>query len=50
MASGVLASLAIPAGDARNLSACGVIGLSLWATAAVILWQDRISLQKAPIT
>jgi hypothetical protein len=47
MASGALASLAIPTGNVRNLSACGVIGLSLWATAAVTLWQDRLYLQKA---
>jgi hypothetical protein len=39
MTLGVLASLAIPVGPARGLVACGICGLSLWATEAVILWQ-----------
>lgn len=41
MVTGVLASLAIPASDLRNIVASGVCGLSLWATEAVILCQDR---------
>ena len=43
MVSGVLASLVIPAGNARNIAACSAIGLSLWATTAAILWQDSLS-------
>lgn len=43
MVLGVLASLAIPASPLRNLVACGVDGLSLWATAAVIFCQDWFS-------
>jgi hypothetical protein len=43
MVLGGLASLAIPAGHIRNIAACGVDGLSLWATAAVILCQDWLS-------
>jgi hypothetical protein len=41
MTLGVLASLAIPVGEVRNLVACGISGLSLWATEAVILWQYK---------
>jgi len=41
MVLGVLISLAIPAGDIRNIVASGVCGVSLWATEAVILWQDK---------
>jgi hypothetical protein len=41
MTLGVLASLAIPVGEVRNLVACGVCGLSLWATESVILWQYK---------
>jgi hypothetical protein len=37
---GVLATLAISPGDTRNIAACGILGLSLWTTAAIILWQD----------
>jgi hypothetical protein len=43
MLLGSLASLAIPAGHLRNIAAFGVDGLSLWATAAVILCQDWLS-------
>jgi hypothetical protein len=43
MTLGALASLAIPAGHVRNLVACGVSGYSLWATALVILCQDKLS-------
>jgi hypothetical protein len=46
MVLGGLASLAIHAGHIRNLAACGVDGLSLWATAAVILGQDLFSSRK----
>jgi len=41
MALGVLVSLALPAGDARNIVASGVCGVSLWATEVVILWQYK---------
>jgi len=40
MVVGVLATLAIPAGYVRNIAACGIDGLALWATAAVLLGQD----------
>jgi hypothetical protein len=43
MVVGVLATLAIPAGYARNIAACGIDGLALWATAAVLLGQDWLS-------
>jgi len=43
MVVGSLASLAIHAGPLRNIAACGVDGLSLWATAAVIFCQDWFS-------
>jgi hypothetical protein len=43
MVLGVLASLAIPAGHIRTIVACGVDGLSLWATAATILCRDWLS-------
>ncbi|MGB6941621.1 MAG: hypothetical protein WBE37_04365 [Bryobacteraceae bacterium] len=43
MVLGSLASLAIPAGHVRNMAAFGVNGISLWATAAVILCQDKLS-------
>jgi hypothetical protein len=43
MAVGVLATLAIPAGHMRNIAACGIDGLVLWATAAVLLGQDWLS-------
>jgi len=43
MVVGVLTTLAIPAGYARNIAACGIDGLALWATAAVLLGQDWIS-------
>jgi hypothetical protein len=46
MVLGDVASLAIPAGHMRNIAACGVDGLSLWVTAAVILGQDWISSRK----
>jgi hypothetical protein len=46
MVLGSLASLAIHAGPVRNISAFGVNGLSLWATAAVILCQDLLSKRK----
>jgi hypothetical protein len=39
----VAASLLFPVGNVRNFSACSVIGISLWATAAANLWQDRPS-------
>ncbi len=45
MMLGSLASLAIPAGHLRNIAAFGVDGLSLWATAAVILCRDWFSRQ-----
>lgn len=41
MTLGVLASFAIPAGELRNLVACGICGLTLWATEAAILWQYK---------
>jgi hypothetical protein len=41
MVLGVLVSLAIPAGDVRNIVASGVCGVSLWATETVILWQYK---------
>ncbi len=43
MVLGALATLAIPAGHVRNFAAYGANGLSLWATATVILCQDRLS-------
>jgi hypothetical protein len=43
MVLGVLASLAIPPGHARNIVALGINGLSLWATAAVVLFRDWLS-------
>ncbi len=43
MVLGVFASLAIPAGNIRTIVACSVDGLSLWATAAMILCQDWLS-------
>jgi uncharacterized membrane protein (UPF0182 family) len=43
MVVGVLATLAIPAGYVRNIAACGIDGLALWATAAVLLGQDWLS-------
>jgi hypothetical protein len=43
MVLGVLATLAIPAGDVRNIAAYGINGLALWGTAAVILCQDWLS-------
>jgi hypothetical protein len=43
MVLGVLASLAIPAGSLRNIAACGVSGLALWVTAAVICVRIRLS-------
>lgn len=46
MVVGVLATLAIPAGYARNIAACGINGLALWATAAVLLYQDGLSSRK----
>lgn len=46
MVLGCLASLVVHAGHMRNIAACGVDGLSLWATAAVILGQDWISSRK----
>jgi hypothetical protein len=45
MALGVLAALVIPAGHVRNIAAWGAGGLSLWATAAVVLCKDRLSLR-----
>jgi len=42
MVLGVLASLVFPIGSVRNIVACGAMGLSLWATAAVILCQDGV--------
>jgi len=38
---GSLGSLFIPAGDVRNLAACAMNGLALWATAAVNLYRNR---------
>ena len=46
MVLGGLASLAMHAGHIRNIAACGVDGLSLWVTAAVILGQDLFSSRK----
>jgi hypothetical protein len=43
MVLGVLAALAIPAGEARNIVTYGVNGLCLWLTAVVILCQDWLS-------
>jgi hypothetical protein len=43
MVVGSLASLAMRAGQLRSLAACSVDGLSLWGTAAVILFQDWLS-------
>jgi hypothetical protein len=43
MVLGALVSLAIPAGHVRNIAACGVLGLSLWVTAAVNLCRYRPS-------
>jgi len=40
MILGSMASLAIPEGHLRNIASFGVDGISLWATAAVILVQD----------
>jgi len=40
---GALASLAIPAGHLRNIAACSVDGLSLWATATVLLCHGWLS-------
>lgn len=45
MLLGVLAALLIPAGSVRNLVAFGIGGYSLWATATVILCQDRFALR-----
>jgi hypothetical protein len=41
MVLAALATLVIPAGHLRDFAAYAVNGLSLWATAAVILCQDR---------
>jgi hypothetical protein len=41
MTLGVLAALAIPVGEVRQLVACSIAGLTLWATEAVILWQYK---------
>lgn len=43
MVLGVLATLAIPAGQVRDFAANAVNGLTLWVTAVVILCQDRLS-------
>jgi hypothetical protein len=43
MVLGSLASLAMHAGPMRNIAACSADGLSLWGTAAVILYQDWFS-------
>jgi hypothetical protein len=43
MVLGVLVTLVIPAGHGRNIAACGVNGLSLWATAAFNLSRYRPS-------
>lgn len=43
MVLGSLASLVVPAEHTRAIVACGLSGLSLWATAAVILCQDKAS-------
>jgi hypothetical protein len=43
MVLGALASFAIPEGHLRNIVACSVDGLALWATAAVILSRDWLS-------
>jgi len=43
MVLAVLASLAIAPGHVRDLAACCADGLSLWATAAVILHRDWLS-------
>jgi hypothetical protein len=43
MALGILASLAVPAGHVRSIATCTVMGLSLWATTALILCQDKLS-------
>ncbi|MEZ2347707.1 hypothetical protein [Terriglobus sp. RCC_193] len=40
MTFGVLATVLIPNPHVRNIAAYSVNGLTLWATAAVILWQD----------
>jgi hypothetical protein len=41
MTLGVLASMAIPMGGIRDLIACGLCGLTLWATDGAILWQYK---------
>ncbi len=46
MVVGVLATLTMPAGYVRNIAACGIDGLALWATAAVLLYQDGLSSRK----
>ena len=43
MLLGEFASLAVPAGNHRDLAAYGAGGLALWATAVVILCKDRFS-------
>lgn len=43
MTLGVLAALVIPAGDVRNLAGWAAGGLTLWATAAVMMCQDKLS-------
>ncbi len=43
MTLGVLAALAIPAGDVRNLAGWSAGGLSLWVTAAAMMCQDKLS-------
>jgi hypothetical protein len=45
MVVGSLASLLIHAGPLRNIAAFGMDGISLWATAAVILYRDWYSKQ-----
>jgi hypothetical protein len=37
----VLASLLIPEGNIRNVTACAGIGLPMWITAVAILSQDK---------
>lgn len=43
MMLGVLATLALPAGEIRNIAAYGINGVALWGTAVVILCQDWLS-------
>ena len=39
IAVGAVGSLLLPRGEVRNVAGCASIGLTLWATAVIILWR-----------